>query len=73
MTVCRMTRFKVKVTSALDPLKGNRPSVPHGTKFFSLATVHFSLTGILLLAIEDFVVPKVLLDHYCQSCCQMAN
>ena len=39
MTVCRMTRFKVKVKvmSNWKPLRRSRPSVPHGAKFFLLS------------------------------------
>ena len=41
-TVCRMTRSKVKVTSAWKPPKSNRPSVPHVTSFFILFVYEIS-------------------------------
>jgi len=40
------SKVKVKVKSAWKPLKRSRPSVPHGTKFFTL-TLHIHLTILI--------------------------
>jgi len=44
MTVCCMTRFKVKVkvTSNCKPLKRSRPSVPHQAEFFFCWPLHLT-------------------------------
>ena len=45
MTICRLTRSKVKVTSNWKPLKRSRPSVLHGAKFLLLEHNKLTLAG----------------------------